>query len=508
VIHPVTAVKFFAMIKQFYPLLLLFPLVSLSAQSKRDNQWIIGYDQMVIAEVMNINFSTCLPIVALKPTPNTFGMEGSNTSLCDEAGNLLFYSNGCFIVNAAGAVMDNGAGINPGYIEKLYCPVGGSPYVQGVIALPGPGSDSLCYVFNLDMSRPYTTADTFLDVAPERVYYQVIDMSQSGGLGKVIRKNQIAVFDTLARGGLKAVRHANGKDWWIIVPKSNSNCYFITLLTDEGVQKPQLKCVGKPWNDVSSSAQTVFSPNGRKYMRCNKSNGLHIYDFDTETGDLFNPVFIDFPTDTFAHGGLAVSANSRLLYVSARRKLLQFDLFAQDIAATKKVVSQWDGVTPLVFYNSALAPDNKIYISAIASHKFLHIVHAPDSIGVACRVQQRGLTLPAFNFATIPNLPHYRTQANTCDTTAVSVKDNISALYRVSLFPNPVTQEAFITTNSVQTVRDWHLTDVTGRTVHNGQPDATTDPLRLDVSTLPTGMYWVRLRFRDGGVAGAKLVKY
>jgi hypothetical protein len=68
--------------------------------------------------------------------------------------------------------------------------------------------------------------------------------------------------------------------------------------------------------------------------------------------------------------------------------------------------------------------------------------------------------------------------------------------------------EAFIATNSGKPVRDWYLTDLTGRTVHSGHPDAATAPLRLDVSALPAGMYWVRLRFRDGGVAGAKLVKY
>lgn len=41
-------------------------------------------------------------------------MEGSNTGMCDKEGNLLFYSNGCKVVNAKGEVMQNGDSINPG----------------------------------------------------------------------------------------------------------------------------------------------------------------------------------------------------------------------------------------------------------------------------------------------------------------------------------------------------------------------------------------------------------
>ncbi|MBK6993679.1 MAG: hypothetical protein IPH31_01645 [Lewinellaceae bacterium] len=247
-------------------------------------------------------------------------MEGANTSISDETGNLLFSSNGCKVINFQGEIMENGDSINPGLIEDIYCPSGGSPLIQGVIAIPSPEGDSIYYVFNVDFDQPYLLDTNFLGLAPQRLFYQKVDMAKDSGYGALVLKNQIAVFDTLARGNIQAVKHANGQDWWIIVPKSHSNCYFLVPVTSEGVQPAQLKCVGKIWNDQDLGAQVTFSPDSKKYIRFNAWNGLNIFDFDASTGDLYNPVHIDFSNDTInSIAGVAVSPNSRYLYVCARK---------------------------------------------------------------------------------------------------------------------------------------------------------------------------------------------
>lgn len=304
-------------------------------QSKRDYQWIMGYDYSQLPDQMiSMDFNYCPNYISHINTVGNFHMEGSNTSMSDEDGNLLFYSNGCYLVNKEGYIMENGDSINPGLIQDSFCDAGGSPYAQGVISIPAPGSDSLYYVFNLNMGLPYWLQDPFLGVAPERLYYQLIDMSQSNGLGKVVAKNQVAVQDTFARANIQAVKHANGIDWWVITPKSHSNCYFLTLVTAQGVQPSFLECEGKVWTDHDASGQAVFTPDAARYIRFNADNGLNIFDFDNETGDLSNPVLIEFPpSDTFYLGGASVSPNSRFLYASARKKLYQFDLQAQDIAS-------------------------------------------------------------------------------------------------------------------------------------------------------------------------------
>ena len=131
---------------------LLLPSIKIDAQNKRDYQWIIGGNSGGGGILLDFNYSP----VAISYQQTGIKMEGSNTSISDEQGNLLFSSNGCKIINAQGEIMENGDSINPGIIDNFYCsPGSGSPYPQGVITLPSPKSDSSFYVFNLDMDQPY-----------------------------------------------------------------------------------------------------------------------------------------------------------------------------------------------------------------------------------------------------------------------------------------------------------------------------------------------------------------
>src|SRR5690606_1796319 len=192
--------------------------------------------------------------------------------------------------------------------------------------------------------------------------------------------------------------------------------------------------------DNDTGTQVVFTPDANKYIRVNPFNGLNIFDFDNEKGELSNPIVIDFPNDTFYYAGASASANSRFLYISARTKLYQFDLQAVDIAASKTLIGVWDGFDdpyPIIFYYSALAPDNKIYISGTSSHKYLHVIHKPDSLGLACEFEQRGIELPSYNFATIPNFPHYRSQPTAVDCDPTVYTEEIAPFQEgFKMYPN------------------------------------------------------------------------
>ncbi|MBN8678525.1 MAG: T9SS type A sorting domain-containing protein [Chitinophagales bacterium] len=479
--------------------------LEIKCQDKRGNQWIIGGNGTGEGIVLDFNSS---PVdIYLKQTG--IKMEGSNTSISDKNGNLLFYSNGCKIVNFTGEVMDNGDTINPGIIQNSYCSsASGSPLRQGVIAIPAPGLDSIYYVFNLDLDQPYLSDPNFNSLAPMRLYYQKIDMSINSGLGAVLLKNQIALLDTFSRGNIQACRHLNGQDWWIIIPKSHTNCYYLIPVTANGVQPAQLKCSGKIWTDEDSGAQVTFSPDGEKYIRFNAWNGLNIYNFDNATGELYNPVHIDFSGDTINYiAGVAVSSNSRFLYVCARKKIYQFDLQATDISASKLLLGVWDGHQnpfPTIFYLAALAPDGKIYISSTSSTYNLHEVKKPDCQGVSSELIQHGIELPDYNFASIPNLPHYNNLPVliNCDSTLSAIEKAIP-LPVLFIAPNPASDEIVIS-HSTTNQGHWLLSDISGAKIKVGQWDGNT--LHLDVLNLDNGVYVFKLYTKEGQLFVGKLI--
>jgi hypothetical protein len=478
---------------------------ALVAQHKHDYQWNIG-GYFYNGKGIHIDFNTSPPLFSFELTGLV--MEGSNSNMCDKEGNFIFASNGCKVVNSKGSLILNGDTINPGYIQNAYCFAAGCPHSQGVLSLPIPDSDSLYVVFNLDLDRVYNYDSTFFPVAPIRLFYQIIDMEQDSGYGKVVVKNQIAVMDTFSRGNIQAARHANDKDWWVIVPKSHSNCYFLIPVTSEGVQPAQLKCAGHVWDDDDAGCQVVFTPDTKKYIRFNSFNGLNIFDFDNSTGDLSNPIQILFPDDTIRYiAGASVSPNSRYLYISARKKVYQFDLQAPDIEASKVLIAVWDGFQnpySTLFYLSALAPDGKIYISNTSSTLNLHVINKPNCPGLSCQLVQHGIDLPAYNFATIPNMPHYRSSYEACDTTS-SYKEELFNEAPIAIYPNPTKGQIWInypTLNGNQ--YKFSIFDVVGHCVL--KKTITSALSELDISYLKNGIYFFTIE-NNSSIYNGKISK-
>ncbi len=417
-------------------------MTSLIGQEKRDYQWVFGRDGGTI-----LNFNIEPP--AIEQIDKEMDMKSGSSSICDTDGNLLFYSNGCYIANSIHEMMENGDSIGMGYLESSFCENGGSPNTQGVLILPKPTSDSLYYIFYLDLGAPYEfPVGMYFPLAPERLFYSIIDMSLEGGLGKVIEKNQLILQDTFARFGIQATRHSNGTDWWIILPKSHSNCYYKFLFTSDGLQAPDLQCIGNEWGDDDTQGQITFSPKGDIYVRYMYYNDLNIFDFDTSNGQLSNHVNVSFGQDTFNFAGVAFSSSSQFLYATAYTKIYQFDMFADNIEESKYLIGELE--TPpgtqfkTRFYQARLAPDEKIYISGTNQFNHLHIIHNPNCPESLCGLEQYAIQLnefPTFNSFTMPNFPHFYdwTDSTVCDTilSTSTIPENFKS---IEVFPNPANE--------------------------------------------------------------------
>ncbi len=500
--------KFFTMKTIFVALYLLFIFNQSFAQF--DTNWIIGQDGEIL-----MDFNDSIVEIALRPEVAFFTMASTNISISDSSGQLLFYSNGCDIRDFTYEIMQNGDSINLGIVQDYYCETGfSSPVLQGGICLPLPQSSNRYYLFNLDLDIiPY---DTTHALDPKRLYYHVIDMDMNNGLGAVVQKNSIAIEDSLslARGQLQAVRHANGRDWWVIVPKTLSNCYHLLLLTPNGIEVSKLECAGEPWERRHGIGQAVFSPDGSKFARINPWNGLHIFDFDRCEGVLSNPMTITFPQDTFTAAGVSISPNSRFLYITLVTKIYQFDLHTDDIAGSKILIDTLniDSFPDFgaIFYLSQLAPDGKIYIAGISSHLYLHVINEPDSLGTNCNFIQQGVPLPALNFVSVPNFPNYNLGATkaVCDS-MVSIENTFPVIEgKLIIYPNPGTGLFNLRYNPQEIQASAiQVTNITGKVLieipvsqhENGEA-------RFDLSQSGSGMYICRL-VTDKGVLSTKIIK-
>jgi hypothetical protein len=481
---------------------------------KHDYIWVTGDDNQLVdttygGSTINFNSNPALAYYNYRE----LNLFTTNSSICDTAGNLLFYTNGCAIAGADDEILENGDNINPGSSHNLWCNQYKDGYAggpQNSLILPLPDSTGVYYLFH----KSFTIYNNPFDVISDKLMYSVIDMNQNNSKGKVIVKNQLLMTGALAHGEVVAAQTADSKDWWLVTPKRNSDTFYIFKFTKEGIVDTFQQTIGiSPAPTGEGYGQTIFSPDGTKLYRTNPFNPVMVYTFDREAG-----VITQFDTISYDYGnqpiigeiGCAVSSNGRFLYLGARLKLFQLDLQAPDVSASQILVAEWDGfTTPIatLFQQLQLAPDCKIYGLAGGDTRYFHVIHNPDESGLSCNVEQRGLVLPTRSGASMPSFPNYRLgpidNPGVPCTATVGTQAPPTPLPVFSVFPNPVSAALKIVPNrqfgGQARVR---LFDVTGRMALEEIFDPQSACTELDVRALPGGMYFYEI-WSEGRVARA-----
>ena len=320
------------------------------------------------------------------------------SSISDATGQLLFYSNGEKVWNRNHNLMPNGGAIS----------TTGFSSTQGVLVVPHPGDPTLFYVFLTDDQE---------DQLARGLRYTTVDMKLASGLGDVtgtaIRLPTPDLTSKIAEK-LIAVRHANGRDYWIVVHGWESNSFFSFLLTTTGiVDRPVVSSVG-PVLDAAGGAGPFSNavghmraaPDGRHLAMATLYRDLGLYDFDPATGQVANYMDVTPPSpgQPLRYGVEFSADNSRLYAVVASANqdfsVVQFDLLAGSSGA---IANSWQVVGKGKTGMGGLlrAPTGKIYMAGYGS---LHVLNAPNALGAACGFQLDALSLNGA--ATIYNLPN------------------------------------------------------------------------------------------------------
>lgn len=434
--------------KIFFTLLFGGYAVLLCAQ-KHDYVWMSGsyYPSDSLSGNYILDFHTFPPKIDRFYDSLIMGSE--NISMSDFDGKLQFYTNGCIIRAWDKSTMEGGDFINGGPTNSFWAGncgpngFGSYPELQGIFGIP--------FVYKMDelfytKVNPSPSQGVNLVCKNEALLYSRIDMNANQGLGKVVFKDS-----TLIEGCFQtafANRHANGRDWWVLLPDNLQQRFYRFLSTPEGVQGPWIQDFENPTilDSFFYIGWGEFAPNGEHLLINDIQTGTAIYDFDRCTGLLSNLRYIPAENDQYGYGYAAAFApDSRHFYIVKGnfRRIDQFDLGAPILEASRTTIATWDGSydyfepngPPLeasfAFFQHG--PDGKLYIWA-GGTRYMHVMNFPNQAGIGCAFQYRALSLPYYNNGANLYYPNYRLgpiDNSSCDT--LGINNLPQALFRYDL---------------------------------------------------------------------------
>jgi hypothetical protein len=367
-------------------------------------------------------------------TPITFASSlvtrGSCGSISNNDGELLFYCStrsgwpgdySGFVWNKNHNLMLSGDSI------------AGDSWYHEMTIIPQISVDSSYFLFSIGVTMPFG------------LMYSVIDIRLDGGLGSVVQKN-IPLLGGLMVDCVTAIKHGNGRDWWIIVRPSpvgqpvNNNTWLLYLVTPSGITAIPQQNIGSL--NGTNAGQIAVSAEGSKMCFTNLGGLIELYDFNRCTGEVSNPILIEpqlsvGPYPFYWSGEF--SPSGQYLYVSTSTqisRLWQYDLWSANIPLSKTLL--WQVQNP-ANTGGALkrAPNNKIYFSCAwtgggfnyvnydstqywLENMNLSVINSPDSAGAACDFQPWSFYLSGKRtYWGLPNNPDYDLPAlagSPCDT--------------------------------------------------------------------------------------------
>ncbi|MBK7030152.1 MAG: PKD domain-containing protein [Bacteroidales bacterium] len=365
-------------------ILFILPL-SLNAQ-RTANHWFFNIQ-------IGIDFNSGDPVA--EPLGQIGYYDGGPGCMSDTNGNLLFYTDGVKIWNRLHQVMLNGDNI-----------LGSRSASQSAIIFLIPGSQTKYYLFTVGDGNNLWG-----------LKYHIVDMNLDGGLGGVTDKNISLTAATWAEDKLTSIRHANGKDFWVITRIFNDDKYASFLVTSSGVNPtPVLSLSRYIPNTCSTRYPMKISPNGKMllcpfagYPQVDPRSDVEVCDFDNQTGIVdFKFVMPDETQPGMGCGRIEFSPDSKLLYRVCDSVALppapdyelgllyQYDLSQSDSLSfmqSRQIVARGSFGTGI-----QLAPDGKIYMQSNCTYNgtpnycnaadSLSVINKPWIRGAGCDVQQ------------------------------------------------------------------------------------------------------------------------
>ncbi|WP_405569827.1 T9SS type B sorting domain-containing protein [Winogradskyella sp. Asnod2-B02-A] len=344
-------------------------------------------------------------------------------SISDAQGNLLFYTDGFNVMNSNHELMN----VN----DEL---LGHWSTTQSSIIIPKPNSNSIYYIFTLDV--PTTeNAEYYPDPNPDPTHfnifddsspsddglnnglnYSIVDMTLNNGLGGITSSNNhLITYDPNNTEEIKfkcsekltAVYNNDNSAIWILTHFIDK--FYLFKIDENGIdQTPiiQQTVPNVPYSGYDSNAigYMKFSPDGSKIAMANNSMGADnsngitdgsafVFDFNNTTGIISNPVQL---ISSLYPYGVAFSPDSSKLYFHIQGDGFNDEMFQFDLNSNNEMHDLNAFGEP---YAMQLGIDGKIYFLNTWYNGYINMIDNPNDSGLTINFNN---ILPLRDFFTQP----------------------------------------------------------------------------------------------------------
>ncbi|MBP6624365.1 MAG: T9SS type A sorting domain-containing protein, partial [Chitinophagaceae bacterium] len=340
--------------------------------------------------------------------------------------------------------------------------------------------------------------------------YSIVDMDSNSGKGKVVEKNIIlADHQHYVNCALTAVKHANGKDWWLVKADCINHRYQEFLVKEDTILGPFYQNITDTGDFCAFFSQIYFSQDGTQmasgifgqivngtYSR----NRVDIYDFDRCSGELIFKKYYMTPYDTITYpnkdrkSGICFSPNGKLLYMSNTYTIYQIDLEDTNTYNATFIHGPDTTINGFNWYNlMEIGPDSNIYIGYFGGSKSMSYINKPNEKGLACDYVIHGVTQPYTYLLDPPNMPNYGLGADSSKICwPLFISTSLKESTKLLCYPNPAS-----TTLTIELITNKkglvpiEMYNMVGELVLKTEIQTQTK-VQINISSLPKGLYVIR----------------
>ncbi|MBK9270514.1 MAG: T9SS type A sorting domain-containing protein [Saprospiraceae bacterium] len=408
-----------------FHILVLIVVSNVLVCQKQDYTWILGYS----SSRQNTEPTVGTTIVRfaneqLHMTRDTIeaNLNATSSLISDpKTGELILYSDGCRVWDHRHKRVKGLEEINrDSYFWGSYY---GTNLAQNIIILPDPTSEHIYRLIYLWFDQ--IKGDTVFRA--NKLRSSLVNMKDPVN-PIVLHKDLDIHYESYSAIGITACRHANGRDWWIVVPTRHSHDKVVFLLDPEGL-KFSNKYISGLKSRTMGYGNAAFSPDGNTYGwlseddRALDGGFIELFDFDRCEGKLSNHRLKQL-NDNNGLWGIAFSSNLKFLYYSGGNYLFR-EIVTEFSDPDKRILIDSPDAIPgkqfqCTFGRLIQAPDGRFYLFVISTTRCVSVIDYPDAQNIEDIGWRRdGLTLLTINGKTFPNFPNYRLgplDGSICDT--------------------------------------------------------------------------------------------